>query len=110
MCRETFAAPVCACHSVHGLQGYLAHKKQPPPLGPPKDPRHSPTVGRRGVFLVKEVPLLGGGAKRFLMSELPLQRHFDSRGTLLNRKPQPLGLYSRLMPRALWLSEGLGAF
>jgi len=27
------------------LQGCLAHKKQPPPLGPPKDPRYSPTVG-----------------------------------------------------------------
>jgi len=23
------------------LQGYLAHKKQPPPLGPPYDPRYS---------------------------------------------------------------------
>jgi len=27
------------------LQGYLAHKKPPPPLGPPQDRRHSPTVG-----------------------------------------------------------------
>ena len=27
------------------LQGYLAHKKQPPPLGPPWWPMHSPTVG-----------------------------------------------------------------
>ena len=27
------------------VQGYLAHKKQPPPLGPPYDPRYSPTVG-----------------------------------------------------------------
>ena len=27
------------------LQGYLAHKKQPPPLGPPWDPRYSPHVG-----------------------------------------------------------------
>jgi len=27
------------------LQGYLAHEKQPPPLGPPKDLRYSPTVG-----------------------------------------------------------------
>ena len=26
------------------LQGYIAHKKQPPPLGPPQGPRHSPTV------------------------------------------------------------------
>ena len=27
------------------VQGYLAHKKQPPLLGPPWDPRYSPTVG-----------------------------------------------------------------
>ena len=26
------------------LQGYLAHKKQPLPLGPPYDPRYSPPV------------------------------------------------------------------
>ena len=26
-------------------QGYLAHKKEPPTLGPPQDPRHSPTAG-----------------------------------------------------------------
>jgi len=27
------------------VQGYLAHKKQHPLLGPPQDPRYSPTVG-----------------------------------------------------------------
>ena len=27
------------------LQGYIAHKKLPTPLAPPKDPRHTPTVG-----------------------------------------------------------------
>ena len=27
------------------LQGYLAHKKTPTPLGPPWDPRYWPTVG-----------------------------------------------------------------
>ena len=27
------------------LQRYLAHKKEPPSLGPPYDPRYSPTVG-----------------------------------------------------------------
>ena len=30
------------------LQGFLAHKKQPPHLGPPYSPRHSPSVGSRG--------------------------------------------------------------
>jgi len=29
----------------HKKQGYLAHKKQRSPLGPPYDPRYSPTVG-----------------------------------------------------------------
>ena len=27
------------------LQGYLAHKKTHPPLGPPEAPEHRPTVG-----------------------------------------------------------------
>ena len=27
------------------IQGYLAHKKTPTPVGPPSDPRHRPTVG-----------------------------------------------------------------
>ena len=27
------------------LQGFLAHTKSPTPPGPPKDPRHRPTVG-----------------------------------------------------------------
>ena len=30
------------------LQGYLAHKNPPTPLGPPSGPRHSPTVGSYG--------------------------------------------------------------
>ena len=30
------------------VQGYLAHKKTPPSLGPPQDPRHRPTVGSYG--------------------------------------------------------------
>jgi len=31
-----------------GLQGYLAHKKTPPPLGPPYDHRRRPTEGSFG--------------------------------------------------------------
>ena len=31
------------------LQGYLAHKKLPPSLGPPQGPRHSPTIESKGV-------------------------------------------------------------
>jgi hypothetical protein len=30
------------------VQGHLAHKKTPTPLGPPYDPRHWPTVGSQG--------------------------------------------------------------
>ena len=30
---------------VDGLQEYLAHKKQPPLLGPPEGPRHGTNVG-----------------------------------------------------------------
>jgi len=31
------------------LQGYLTHKKQPPPLAPQQEPRQGPTVGSYGV-------------------------------------------------------------
>ena len=56
------------------LQGYLAHKNTPTPLGPPQNPTHIPTVGSYGgLFLISEVPLLvptlGGWA--FLISEVP---------------------------------------
>jgi len=70
----------------HPLQGYLAHKKTPNPLGPPEGPRHSPTVGSYGgaVSYERGTPVgpyirhmrsalwrsYGGG--RFLMSEVPL--------------------------------------
>ena len=33
----------------HLVQGHLARKKLPPPLGPQYDPRHVPTVGSYGV-------------------------------------------------------------
>ena len=39
--EETALMQVAYC----SLQGYLAHKKTPIPLGQPYDPRHSPTVG-----------------------------------------------------------------
>ena len=46
---------VYPCDMVHpvvnqsrGVQGYLAHKKQPPPLRPPKGHRYFPTVGSWG--------------------------------------------------------------
>jgi hypothetical protein len=30
------------------VQGFLAHKKTPMPLGPPYDPKHGPTAGSSG--------------------------------------------------------------
>ena len=36
---------------IYSVQGYLAHKKTPNPLGPPLDPRHRPVDGK----------VLGGG-------------------------------------------------
>ena len=30
------------------MQVYLAHKKDPPPTGPPYDPRYTPTAGSYG--------------------------------------------------------------
>ena len=53
-----------------GLQGYLAHKKQPPSLGPPYGPRHSPTVGfKEGVV-------------------------YHARGTPVNPKPHTSSLHA----------------
>ena len=41
------------------LQGYLAHKEQPPPLGPPSDPRYSPTLSSQegGVSYERGTPV-----------------------------------------------------
>ena len=36
------------------IQGYLAHKKPPPPLGPPQGPRQRPSVGSYGVAFSDE--------------------------------------------------------
>jgi len=57
-------ADVLRCYNLAlEVQGYLAHKKQPPPLGPPSGPGHSPycrVLGGRCVLrcytLALEVP------------------------------------------------------
>ena len=41
------------------VQGYLAHKKTPTPLGPPQEPGHKPTERYRGTSLIRNAPLLG---------------------------------------------------
>ena len=58
---ERATALAIAEHTQHylsrpSLQGYLAHKKTPPPLCPPHHPRHTSTVLEGCVFLC-EVPL-----------------------------------------------------
>ena len=56
--RTIHAPPLRRFYYAEELQGYLAYKKQPPPLGPPCDPgKVLLYVSRRGVFLVSEVPL-----------------------------------------------------
>ena len=42
-------------------QGYLAHEKVPSPLGPPLDPRYSPTAGSQegGVSYARSTPVNG---------------------------------------------------
>jgi len=53
------AASVAYMVSVLAVQGYLAQKKMPIPLGPSHGPRLSPTVGSYGgaFSYVSEVPL-----------------------------------------------------
>ena len=71
MTRTAERASVCAvaCWSLRsgeqGLQGYFAHKKQPPSLGPPQDPKYSPAVGswEGGVSHGRGIPV-GFGAPR----------------------------------------------
>ena len=50
-----------SCFRTWSLQGYLAQKKQPRLLGPPDDPRYSPTVGswQGGVSCEQGTPCRG---------------------------------------------------
>jgi hypothetical protein len=54
-------------------QGYLAHKKQPTPLGPPRGPKRSPTVGSEevaGYYECTPVALAqGAGGRRVIPIE-----------------------------------------
>ena len=44
---DSSSGAVICCYNV-ALQGYLAHQKQPPRLGPAQNPGHSPIVGSQG--------------------------------------------------------------
>ena len=51
--KHCFAPPLHPLDLGMHVQGHLADKKEPPPLGPPYDPRYSSTVGpRRGILLM----------------------------------------------------------
>ena len=49
--------PCCTQQAGCAVQGYLAHKKQASSIGPPKGPRHRPTLRAWGGTIPYEVPL-----------------------------------------------------
>ena len=53
------------------LQGYLAHDKPPPPLGPPYEPRYDPTAGSYGVAVSykRGTPVINGLSQREEVAE-----------------------------------------
>jgi len=45
--------------AIRYLQGYLAHKKPPAPIGPPHGPKHGPTVGsKRAAVSYEQHPVI----------------------------------------------------
>jgi hypothetical protein len=69
---------------VYRIQGYLAHKKQTTLPGPPKDPRHRPTVGSWGGALSYE-----RGTPVLEIKDTPRLRVLRHRGTSLIRNSLP---------------------
>ena len=74
--------------TVH-VQGHLAHKKTPIPLGPPWDPRNRPTVGSQGgAFSYVRCPCTRtcggwrrqGGASRLLQGYVAHKKTFNPLG------------------------------
>ena len=48
-----------SAESEYPLEGYLAHERlPPPPLGPPQEPRHGPTVGSYCFLYERGTPAL----------------------------------------------------
>ena len=56
--REDERVPAPPAFHLAYLEGYLAHKKPPTPLGPPQGPRRGPTVGSRraAIFYKQRTP------------------------------------------------------
>ena len=74
---------------ISGLQGYLAHQKALPPLGPAQGPRRSPTVWSwRKRFPVSEVPLYTNPALQNLHRIEACFLHFFTRGLTESREMQ----------------------
>ena len=82
------------------LQGSLAHKKTPTPLGTPYDPRHRPTVGSQGDAFSYERGTPAKGFNKFSTQVQILDLELY-RGTSLIRNTPLLGPYSRTVPRVL---------
>ena len=61
--RSAAEPPRASCDSQYrrDIQGYLAHQKQPPSLGPPYSPRHTLTVGSQGGYVSYEKGTPVGG-------------------------------------------------
>ena len=119
---------------VERLQGYLAHKKTPNPLGPPQVPRHRDAVGSYGggVYYERGTPVGSRSFRRgcaccfapfhrpptyaqilnhttLWMRPILRDRDRDYKGTSLTRNSPPIAPYSRTVPRALLWSQGGGA-
>ena len=80
-----------------GIQGCLAHKKLPPPSGPPQGPRHRPTVEpwEEVVSFERGNPeaedLLGRGISRFSLYQAMVRHNLIE--LLRFKQPPPLLLY-----------------
>ena len=77
------------------LQGYLAHKKPPPPLGPPEGPRHKPTVGCYG----RAVSYERGTPASFSPNRFP-------RGGEALEAAEPSCLHTRELPFSFRVNRG----
>ena len=93
------------------VQGYLAHKNSPTPLGPPWDSKHRPSVGSYlgYVCLWARYPCEGSNGKWWCPTQACLKGLFWGsiyRRTYLTRKHPPLGPYHRPKPGVLGGSWG----
>ena len=112
--------PAACGHPFPTVQGNLAHKEMPTPLGPPQGPRRIPTVGAQGVAISYERGTPAHLATRRCKHPNPLIDRAQTvltdgslrpdRGTSLIRNTRLLGPYIRPIPRVIWWSYGGGLF